>query len=257
MITTSRETRLQLGQQLLNAGIVKPEQLEQALHIQESDGNKLLLGEVLVQQGFCTEEQIMESLARGYGLPFARINPHIADPRVVDVLPREFLEKHHVLPLFKVHGKLTIAVSEPANVFLLEEIGRITECELLVVCATAREIQNTLQTHLPQANVFVIDDIVGEIDSASLAVVEDHNLDDIADLESAAGDSPVIRMVNHLIYHAVHEGASDIHIEPDDNALRIRFLVHVDPRRKRAEMPLLRPLRRVKPAPGLGDEKRP
>ncbi len=225
MITTSRETRLQLGQQLLNAGIVKPEQLEQALHIQESDGNKLLLGEVLVQQGFCTEEQIMESLARGYGLPFARINPHIADPRVVDVLPREFLEKHHVLPLFKVHGKLTIAVSEPANVFLLEEIGRITECELLVVCATAREIQNTLQTHLPQANVFVIDDIVGEIDSASLAVVEDHNLDDIADLESAAGDSPVIRMVNHLIYHAVHEGASDIHIEPDDNALRIRFRV--------------------------------
>ncbi|OPX21810.1 MAG: hypothetical protein B1H04_06025, partial [Planctomycetales bacterium 4484_123] len=68
----------------------------------------------------CTEEQIMEALARGYGIPFARVSPKIADPRVVDVLPREFLKKHCVLPLFKVRNTLTLAVAEPANVFLLE-----------------------------------------------------------------------------------------------------------------------------------------
>ena len=224
MITIGKEQKLQLGQLLLRNNAVTQEQLEEALRHQRSEGNRMLLGEVLVQKGHCTEEQIMEALALGYGIPFARVSPKIADPRVVDVLPREFLEKHGLLPLFKVRGTLTTAVSEPANVFLLEEVARMTGCQVQTVCATAKDIRNTLETHLPQANVFVIDDIMGDIDDTELSLVEQQT-EDIADLEAAAGGSPVIRMVNYLISNAVRETASDIHIEPEENSIRVRYRV--------------------------------
>ncbi len=224
MIDVGQVQKLQLGQLLIQSGVVTEEQIAEALRAQKVGGNRLLLGEMLTQQGVCTEEQIMAALAQGYGIPFARVSPRIADPRVVDVLPREFLDKHCILPLFKVRSALTVAVSEPANVFMLEEVGRMTNCEVQIVCATTKDIRSTLETHLPQANVFVIDDIVEGMDSGDLALMEEQG-DDIADLEAAAEGSPVIRMVNYLIYSAVRESASDIHIEPEDNALRVRFRV--------------------------------
>ena len=224
MISVGQVQKFQLGQLLIQSGVVTEEQIAEALRAQKVGGNRLLLGEVLIEQGICTEEQIMAALAKGYGIPFARVSPRIADPRVVDVLPREFLDKHCILPLFKVHSALTVAVSEPANVFMLEEVGRMTGCEVQIVCTTAKDIRSTLETHLPQANVFVIDDIVEGMDSGDLALLEEQG-DDIADLEAAAEGSPVIRTVNYLIYSAVRESASDIHIEPEDNALRVRFRV--------------------------------
>ena len=223
MITNAGQ-KLQLGQLLIDQGALTPEQLDQALEHQRETGNSLLLGEVLQKLELCSEEDVMQALATAYGVPFAKISPRIADPRVMEVLPREFLERHTVLPLFKVRDRLTLAVDEPANVFLLEEIGRITSCEVLVVCATARDIKATLDTHLPAANVFVIDDIIDDFDSSELSIVEDR-AEDITDLELAAEGSPVIKLVNYLIYNAVREGASDIHVEPDENSLRVRYRI--------------------------------
>jgi type IV pilus assembly protein PilB len=224
MTPKATDQKLQLGELLIDQGALSQDQLRQALEYQQQSSEPLLLGEVLQRLELCTQEQIMMALAAGYGVPFARISPRVADPRVIDVLPREFLERHSVLPLFKVRDRLTLAISEPANVFLLEEVGRLTQCEVLVVCATERDIKATLETHLPSANVFVIDDIFDEAESTDLAVVED-GMEEIGDVEAATESSPVIKLVNHLIYHAVREGASDIHIEPDDMALRVRYRV--------------------------------
>ncbi len=224
MITIGSDQKLQLGQLLIKSGAVTEEQLAEALDLQKADKKGLLLGEILLEQTICSQEQIMEALALGYGVPFARISGRIADPKIIDVLDRDFVEKHCVLPLFRVRGVLTIAVTEPANVFLVEEIARKTEYRVQIVCATAKDIRSTIQTHLPAANVFVIDDIVGEVSAGDLALVEEQ-AEDLVDLEAAAGDSPVIRMVNYLIYNAVRESASDIHIEPDDKSLRVRFRV--------------------------------
>ena len=218
-------SKLRLGDLLLKNGFIDEARLQEALDQQKQSKNTLLLGEVLQKLNFCTEEQIMEALAMGYGVPFARISPRVADAKVIDVLPREFLDKHAVLPLFKVRNRLTLAVNEPANVFLLEEVGRLTDCEILVVCATAHDIKATLETHMPSANVFVIDDIFDDAAASNLALVEDKIVDDIADIEAAAEGSPIIKLVNYLIFSAVREGASDIHIEPDDNSLRVRFRV--------------------------------
>jgi type IV pilus assembly protein PilB len=213
-----------LGQLLIERGVIQPEQLDHALEEQRRCNHQKLLGEILVELHLCSEDQITESLATGYGVPYARISPRVADPKIISVLPREFLEKHQVLPLFLVEGVLTVAVPEPANVFLLEEIERVGGHPAQVVAATVRDIKATLQAYLPDDQVFVIDDIIDEVEPQEFKLIE-QKVADIADLEQAAGDSPVIKLVNYCIYTAVKEGASDVHIEPAENLLRVRFRI--------------------------------
>jgi type IV pilus assembly protein PilB len=216
--------RKPLGQLLLDKGVVQPEQLARALEEQRRSNHQKLLGEVLVELHLCTEDQIVETLAQVYGVPYARISPRVADPKIISILPRDFLEKHQVLPLFLVEGLLTVAVPEPANVFLVEEIERVCGHPVQVVAATTRDIKATLQAYLPNDKVFVIDDIIDGVEPQQFKLIE-QKVDDIADLEQAAGDSPVIKLVNYCIYTAVKEAASDVHIEPGDNLLRVRFRI--------------------------------
>jgi len=224
MTSSSVQTKLPLGQVLLNRGLVTQDQIDTALDKQKSQGHSRLLGELMVELGFCSENQIAAALAEAYGVPYAQITPRLCDPDVVEQLPRQFLEEHIVLPLFKVFEMLTVAVSEPANVFVIDEIQRLTDCRVQVVCATAKDIRATLQTYLPAANVFVIDEIIDDAALENFSMIE--NLpEDITDLEEVAGQSPVVKLVNYMIYSAVHENASDIHIEPDEKNLRVRYRV--------------------------------
>ncbi len=218
------ENKAQLGQLLIARGVVTPDQIEKALTEQSDKGHRKLLGELLVEMGYCTENQIAAALAQAYGVPYAQVSPKICDAKTFEILPREFLEEHIVLPLFKVQDVLTVAVSEPTNVFLIDEIERISGCKAQIVCATAKDIKATLQTYLPAANVFVIDDIIDEEGLEDFTLIENIT-QDISNLEEVAGQSPVVKLVNYLIYNAVRENASDIHIEPDDKKLRIRYRV--------------------------------
>ncbi|TVQ60242.1 MAG: type II/IV secretion system protein [Phycisphaerales bacterium] len=216
--------KIQLGELLIERGLITRTQLDDALDEQRRTGRKKLLGEILVDLHFVTEEQVVEALAHAYGVPYAKLNPRIADPRVTDKLPRDFIEAHHVLPLFLVDEVMTVAVSEPANLFLVDEIERVCGYRAQIVAATQRDILTTLQAHLPSANVFVIDEIYDDVDSSAFSVVE-RQATDIKNLEEVAGQSPVIKLVNYILYHAVQEKASDIHIERDDHACRVRYRV--------------------------------
>ncbi|MFQ6035993.1 MAG: GspE/PulE family protein, partial [Sedimentisphaerales bacterium] len=218
------ENKTQLGQLLMARDVVTAEQIEKALTEQREKGHCKLLGELLVEMGYCTENQIASALAASYGVPYAQVSPKICDAKTFEILPKEFLEEHIVLPLFKVHDCLTVAVSEPTNVFLIDEIERISGCKVQIVCATAKDIKATLQTYLPAANVFVIDDIIDEEGLEDFTLME-HITQDISNLEEVAGQSPVVKLVNYLLYNAVRENASDIHIEPDDKKLRVRYRV--------------------------------
>ncbi len=218
------ENKTQLGQLLLARGIVTAEQIEMALAEQKDKGHKKLLGELLVEMGYCSDNQIASALAQAYGVPYAQVGPKICDPKVLDILPRDFLEEHIVLPLFKVHDVLTMAVSEPTNVFLIDEIERISGCKVQIVCSTTKDIKATLQTYLPAANVFVIDEIIDEEGLEDFTLIENIT-QDITNLEEMAGQSPVVKLVNYLLYNAVRENASDIHVEPDDKKLRVRYRV--------------------------------
>lgn len=209
-----------LGTWLVRKGYLTEEQLQEALALQKSEGQGRLLGEILIEAGLCTEEQVVEGLALEYGLPFARLEARSFDPNVVDVLPRDYIERNLVLPLFLVRQTLTVAVAEPSNLFLLEEIRSLTNLEVQIVVATARDIRRMI-TSLPNSKVFVIDDIIDSRDTAQVTLIEEA-AEDIGDMEEIAGQSPVIRLVNYIIYTAVKEGASDIHIEPAERCLRVR-----------------------------------
>lgn len=213
-----------LGQLLLRRGVLSQQQLDEALRHQQSCSERKLIGEVLVELGYVDERGVLETLAEAYGIPFASDTARMADPKVIEVLPRAFLEEHGVLPMFLVRGVLTVAVSEPANLYLLEEIERRTGHRAQIVAATAEDIEAAHRSYLPAANVFVIDEIYEDIDEHDFAVIEQVTTE-LADLEEDAGHGPVVKLVNFLIYSAVQEGASDIHIEPGDHSLRVRYRI--------------------------------
>jgi len=189
-----------LGNVLIERGHITALQLNAALDEQRSGAGKLL-GEILIERNFCTDDQVIECLAIVYGVPYAKLEPRIADPKIVETLPRDYIEKHLVFPLFKIRHTLTVAVTEPTNLFLIDELHALTNLDVQVVATSAKDIRRMITT-MPDSKTFVIDDI--------------------GDTTEFAGQSPVIRLVNYIIYNAVKEGASDIHIEPGDRCLRVR-----------------------------------
>src|SRR5262249_25866421 len=159
----------------------------------------------------CQEEHVTEALAEAYEAPFARLNPGLADPNVLQLLPRDFLERHAVLPLFLVDGTLSVALSEPANLFLIEEIERLVGHPAQIVVATERDIRATHQSLTlasrgsSNAASFIIDDPrVHEVrpDQFSLiAPPSDHAVLD----RTVPVDPQVVRLVDFCLYHAAKQ----------------------------------------------------
>ncbi|GAB4192718.1 MAG: hypothetical protein Kow00105_06760 [Phycisphaeraceae bacterium] len=216
---------VRVGDLLVSKGLVTPEQIEKALAYQKDRGHQKLLGEVLIELEYVTEAQVMEALAEAYGLPFVHLDPKVCDPAVTNVLPSDYLNQQCVLPLFLVNGTLTLAVSEPADVFIAEDVQRLTGHRVQLVAATATDIQTTLQSLSEGENGLEIDELIDDIEEEDLTVVEQQITDLTEGGEELANESPVIRLVNYILYAAVQDGASDIHIEPDDGTLRVRYRV--------------------------------
>ncbi len=222
-MTTSIAAPVRLGNVLIEHGFLSVEQLETALEHQRQTDKTKLLGEILIDLEFCTEDQIVECLAAEYGVPYAKLEGRLFDPKIIDVLPREYIEKNLVLPLFLIRDVLTVAVTEPSNLFLIEELQSQTGRKIQIVAATPKDVRRMITT-LPDSKVFVIDDIIEDSEQAEVTLIEDA-IEDIGDMEEVAGQSPVIRLVNYIIYNAVKEGASDIHIEPADRCVRVRYRI--------------------------------
>jgi type IV pilus assembly protein PilB len=224
-MNTSTTPRQRLGDLLVDRGYLTKETLEAALAQQreQQPGQNKLLGEILVELSHCTEDQVVECLAIEYGVPHAKLEPRLADPRIIDVLPREYIEENLVLPLYLIRGTLTVAVPEPSNLFLVDEIRQLTQLEVQLVAATTKDIRRVLTT-LPNSKVFVIDDIIEDSEAHDVTLIEEA-IDDIGDIEEVAGQSPVIRLVNYVIFNAVKDGASDIHIEPAEHCMRVRYRI--------------------------------
>lgn len=218
------QSRPRLGDLLVRRGFLTVDRLHEALRLQNEGEQTKLLGELLVDREFCTEEQVLECLAVEFQLPFVRLDSRLFDPKTVELLPREFIEKHVVLPLFKVRDTLTVAVAEPSDVFLLDRLKAVARCEIQLAIASARDIRRTLQTYLPDSQVFVIDDIIDDVQEDAVELIEE-SIDDLVNVTELAGQSPIIRLVNYIIYSAVKAGASDIHIEPTERQIRVRYRV--------------------------------
>ena len=206
--------RKPLGQLLLSHGIVQPEQLKHAIDTQAGGRHQKLLGEILVEQNICTEEQITQTLAQAYGVPFALLEPKLVDPKALGRLPASFVSDQLIVPMFVVEGVLTVAVAEPANVFLTEEIVRLSGLTVQVVAATARDIRSTLAAMLPSASVRPV---AGDIDDLIEAQPDELQ---IPDTDAAAADD---RLARYWLQAALSRHAGEILIEPGDGRSRIRL----------------------------------
>lgn len=213
-----------VGDLLIQRGLISQEQLVEALSYQRSADGRKLLGTALVELGMVSEAQVLETVADSYGLPFAQIDASLIDPALGELLPVEFCEEHIIAPMFLVDGRLTIAVNDPSDVFISEEVNRITGHQVQLVVATQSDIKQALGIlRKSDADVFEIDISEDAVD-LDVDVNEQHSID-LSDLDGSTGDSTVIKLVNYIIFNAVHESASDIHIEPDEGTLRVRYRV--------------------------------
>src|SRR5579883_2429970 len=200
-----------LGEILLRESRISAQQLQLALEHQRSHGGKL--GEALVNLGFLTHEHVTEALAAQYGIPSVKLSEFPVDPAVVKLIPMEMATKHHVLPLVRAGSSLTLAISDPSNVFALDDVKFLTGLHIEPVLASEAEI----------------DQVVSFLDEGTAESVEldesDEGTLNLADLEKAAEEAPVIRLVNYILMDAVKRGASDIHLEPYEKDYRVRYRI--------------------------------
>ena len=222
---TAQEPRKGFEEELCAQGHVTTEQLEQARTIHQKTPRKRI-GQILLEMGVIQEADLLSCIAKQYDLPFIRVDREMVDPEAMGTLDHGFIEAHNVLPICMEDGKLTVAMTDPANVFLLDEIQRKTGMSVSVKVCPADDIKHILSSMQESEgkNDFAVDDLIKNIEDDDVEVV-DTKEEDIADLAREAGESPIIKFVNYLIFNAVKEGASDIHVEPGDKKLRIRYRI--------------------------------
>jgi len=153
-----------------------------------------------------------------------KIIPGLGDPALQSLLDKDWARSHGVLPLYRVHGELTVAITDPTDVFTRDALRRLTGLKLRFVVAHPEEISRGASAAHATKPGFSVDDIIEDVGEQDIKVVEEA-LDDLEDAEKAAGLSPVVRLVNFIVAKAIREGASDIHVEPGEDILRVRFRI--------------------------------
>ena len=206
-------TKHLLGQLLLEWGLIAPGDLERALVEQKRTGE--LLGRVLVRLGMVTNEQLMPILAEQIGMPYVRLTDIRVEPEALAKVPPKFASHYRLMPLSLKDNVLQVAIADPFDVSMLDELKLLLDCEMKPVFATPEEIQDAIQRHYgigASAVERLLD--TGISSAAPVSVAED--------LTAKAEEVSVISFVNQLILTAVRDRATDIHIEPFDQTLRIR-----------------------------------
>jgi type IV pilus assembly protein PilB len=217
--------RKSVEQLLVERGHISEEQLLQAKQVQSQTPGKQI-AHILLGMSAASEAQILDALAECLGLPFEQPDKTEVDAQAFGLLSPDYILKHLALPL-RFDGKaVVVGMTDPANVFLLDEIKRKTRRDCRVVIVPSADINRLLEqlTSSTAADVKV-DEIIKDMAEDDVQLVADTKDDQVTDLEKAAGESPVIRFVNFLIFDAIKQGASDIHIEPKEKSLKVRYRI--------------------------------
>ena len=221
---TTARARKSVEQLLIERGQVSEEQLLQAKNVQSQTPGKSSV-QVLLTMNAASEAQILSALAETLNVPFEVPERAAVNPDAFALLPPDYIRKQLVLPLRFDDKTLVVGMADPNNVFLFDEIKRRTKRDLKMVVVTPADIARIVDALTNGASSDMqIDDIIKDMADDELQVVKEPT-DDVADLEKLGSESPVIRFVNYLIADAITQGASDIHIEPKEKALKIRYRI--------------------------------
>lgn len=252
-----------LGQLLIASSIISEEQLKQALNIQRKEGGRL--GTNLVKLGFITEDKLVAFLSKQYGVPAINLAEYKIDSAVIKLVPADMAKKYLIMPVARVGATITIAMADPSNVFAIDDVKFMTGYNVEVVVSSETAIIGGITTHYLgagdsmlatakasssatiQAKDYTIgdDDLPGDnmFDSGSFDDGPSVNVDDFDKIVGSALDNvdvleekedtevvrdveaPIVKLVNGIFVNAIKSGASDIHIEPYENSLRVRYRV--------------------------------
>ncbi len=210
-----------LGEQLIAASVLTEEQLISALGRQQTTNARL--GEILVEMGFVDEAVILPFLEKQLGVQSVRLRDGLVDPDVVKLIPRTVAESLGVLALFRVHGTLTVAMSEPRNLQQRDELARITGLRVRPLFAMPVEIARMIERCYRDG--FAVDSVTADLGEDAIQVSANDVESELMDLGIVAEGSPIINLVNYIIVHGVRAGGSDIHIEPGEKMSVVRYRI--------------------------------
>ncbi len=213
------DTPKKIGELLVKKKYVTEDQLKTGLEIQKKTGKRI--GNILVDNGIIHEDQLVEVMSERLKIPRICLSTMVVNPEVVRLIPVNLAKKYCLLPIFKMGNSLTVAMADPLDVIALDQIRYHTKCIVERAVAGEKEIREAIDRYYSVA------------DSVRNIISEDHYLETIPETEpdtdhegSAAGGPTIVKLVNLILSRAVSDGASDVHVEPDEKQLRIRYRIN-------------------------------
>jgi type IV pilus assembly protein PilB len=216
-----------LGEILIKESLITSDQLRQALEHQKAHGGRL--GTCLMKLGFISDDEITGVLSRQYGVPSINLKYYEVDASVIKLIPQDTAVRYQIVPLSRVGSTLTIAMTDPTNVFAMDDIKFMTGFNVEPVVASETAIAEAISKFYGDVESGeelskVMKDLNAE-DAADLELASEEQEMNLSELERAAEEAPIIKLVNLVLTDAVKRGASDIHVEPYEKELRVRFRI--------------------------------
>ncbi len=217
-----------LGDLLVREGLINQEQLQRALAEQKGSNEKL--GSILVRHNVISDDQLIAFLSKQYGIPSITLSQLDIDPDVLKLVPGQIAKKYEVLPVKRTGNSLTLAMADPTNVFAVDDVGFMTNLQVIPVVASQGAIRKAIE-RLYEAQTSGMAEVISEMEGSAgdVEVVEGDEESwakaDIFELKESADEAPVVRLVNMILVDAIRRGASDIHLEPYEKVFRVRFRV--------------------------------
>ena len=224
---------VRISELLLREKRITPAQLQEALNHQKAHGGKI--GFNLVKLGYVKDEEITSLLSKQYGVPSINLTQFDIDPSVIKLVPADTVQKYQIVPLSRAGATLTIAMTDPTNVFAMDDIKFMTGYNVEPVVASETGVVEAIQKYyggglaagggsaLEVASKALED--LPQVQDSDVEVLEEFDEIDVGALERQGGEAPVIRLVNVVLMSAIQKGASDIHIEPYEREFRVRFRI--------------------------------
>lgn len=213
-----QQKNLRIGDILVNEGIITEDQLKEALAYQKVDRSKRL-GAILIESGYASEDQMLNALAKRLDMRVIRMIDMKVDIDAASEIPRSIAEKYTVIPIAEKQGHLLVVVNDPLNYYALEDLRLITGKVIDTVLATQAEIVQSID------NVYSEVEAKKAADKANIAVKDEETVSMVEELDAEGGDAPVVNLINTILIKGYNAGASDIHIEPFENKTIVRMRV--------------------------------
>jgi type IV pilus assembly protein PilB len=210
-----------LGELLIRNQMISDDQLAKAISAQKSEG--IRLGAALIKLGYVQEHDLATFLSKHYGVPSIDLREFDVDPAVIKLVPAAVAQKYQLLPINRAGATLIVAMSDPSNIFAIDDIKFMTGYNVEVVVAAEAAIKEAIDTYYDQSATMA--DALSEFDDIDLELVGDDEIENINELEKASEDAPVVKLVNLILTDAIKKKASDIHIEPYEHMFRVRYRI--------------------------------